>query len=244
MPLDRLSRRAAQQRPCVTHRVEAAVDGVECQGDAEQLRQRIENRAGDCDARDPASRRSHRDLSGRLSGRGLAVEASLTGDRDRRPIQGGIEPDQVADGACPGYKACAGQSESEAASAGRACPGERRQVAAAQVGGQIGKVRQRSLEASDVVSTRPLLGREHLRRPLRSEQRAADVARHLDRPAREPPKHLGQVDGGSILEPTAAGTDVPATLASVTRPPSAWSRPAPPSVHALPPTPTTILRAP
>ena len=177
----------------------------------EQLRQRIENRAGDGDARDPTGRRSQRDLSGRLSGRGLAVEPPLTGDRDGRPIQGGIEPDQVADGAGPGHKASAGESESEAASAGRACPGKRRQVAAAQAGGQIGKVRQRSLEASDVVSTRPLLGREHLRRALRSEQRAADVARHLDRAARERPEHLGQVDGGSILEPTAAGTDVPAT---------------------------------
>ena len=71
-------------------------------------------------------------------------------------------------------------------------------------------MRQRRLETADVLRGGALLSREHHGRAVRTEQRAANVTRDLNRAAGKRGVHGGEVDARKILEPGAAGADIDA----------------------------------
>ena len=75
-------------------------------------------------------------------------------------------------------------------------------------------MRQRPLEAHDIRVAGALLRREHPGSPVRTQQRAANVARDVDRAVREAPHDGRDVDRRDVLEPRATGCDLPSTRIS------------------------------
>ena len=106
---------------------------------------------------------------------------------------------------------CAGEREPESASPAAPAPGSVDRSPRPRPEARTAKCASARSRRATSQAARALLGREHLGRALGPEQRAADVARDLDRAVARHWSTVGQVDSGGLFETRTAGTDLLAT---------------------------------